>query len=820
MTDNTMIQFRCHAGTSLIEVIIAMAIFGLIAASLVSMSIGGIDTTMQAGEQTEAEVLAQKGLEAVRAIRDQAWNYMTFNTSTVSTSTGSWYFDGEGTTETIGKYTRTISFENVCRDGSEEITVCPGTYTDVHTKLVTVAVDWTTANNTTSTVERVAYITNWDSQDWTQTDWFGGGGQTTWSDITMYSAQNEYMTTTTAGQISIISGDTIDDPFNIAGDSSNSWTFTTAGNYTYDSSKILATGAVAQLVGSGAVVVSSTSVNPSFDVNADNWAYADWEQPGGTDVTGSHNSSGGNPSGYVDVSIPGKKGSTISGYWEQSFVTTEDDPQVATTTLDWKVFTHSATLLTSFKVHVFVDSTSGDPSMGTEVWSSGEITGTTGWQSVGDIDIASSLTTSGTYYLKVAVRAITSNGQGNPGTKTVGVDNVLLRWEKTLPAAYPTDKPSIYPNTSFSVTGLESWDSFSEVAEKNGGEIHYQLSNNGGSTWQYWSGSAWATAVASTDYNTSSVVNANIPTFTIVNSQIMFKAYLESDSTQLVQLDDVNVGYNGIGSVWNFSDWDVGGGEVTPTGENVSTGGNDGRYAQITVPKGGGDEIGGYWEQPFRTYRDNPSGLALNFDYKVVDFNGTPIVAEIRSYIDTTTGDPVNLVATTTISAEGSWTAHVTSTPSAQITTAGLYYLKIALWIETEPGGGANATGPFVVGYDNVNVELGDGEHPENADLTSSDFDTGAISKIQVFEWDETLPGAPYIAKFQIRTATTQAGLSSAEWSGPEGKDGDTTDYFTTSTGSLIHIDHNDDRWMQYKAFLSGDGDETPIVEELKMNYK
>tara|TARA_Y100000310_G_scaffold341374_2_gene440311 strand:- start:5103 stop:5270 length:168 start_codon:yes stop_codon:yes gene_type:complete len=30
---------------------------------------------------------------------------------------------------------------------------------------------------------------------------------------------------------------------------------------------------------------------------------------------------------------------------------------------------------------------------------------------------------------------------------------------------------------------------------------------------------------------------------------------------------------------------------------------------------------------------------------------------------------------------------------------------------------------------------------------------------------------------------------------------------------------HNDDQWLKYKLFLSGDGLDTPIFQEIKINY-
>jgi hypothetical protein len=809
-----------NKGISILEIVLAMAIFTLIGSTMVSLAVGGFIGLEQGGEHTEAKSLAGEGVEILHSIRDRAWNEFVYATSSVSTSGGEWIFDGEGTTETIGGFTRTISFDDVCRDLSDDITTCPGTYTDPHTKQANVSLEWTIRTGITNLVKHLAYISNWDSVNWIQSDWVGGDGQTTWSNITEYNSADSNTYVATAGEVSIISGDTTDDTFDISGNSSYDWPFSTVGNYTYDSGKIAVTGTFAQLVGTG-LTTSGGTINPSFDTDTSGWTYADWQQGGGINVTGTRIATGGNPNGYVNVSIPGKKSDTSSGYWEQSFTTTEDNPQISNVTFDWIVTQYSATLLDSFQLYVFVDSSSGAPTLGTEVWSSDEIEGTTSWASQSAVDLTSKIGLTGTYYLKIAVRRVTSGGGGTPGINAAGFDNVDLNWEHTALPAYPVDKPSIYPNASVSAPGITDWGSFSEIAEKNGGEIYYQISNDNGSTWKYWNGSSWATAVLPTDYNLASVINTNIGSFTIVGAQIKFRAFLESNGTQLVQLDNVNVGFLGADSVWSFASWGVGGGEVTPTGAHKVSGGNTGGYNNITVPRGGGDKIGGYWIQPFKTYRDNPTGDNINFDYKIVDFNDTPNVAHIRVYIDTTSGAPTTQVGDPiSFSAEGEWTSATEIDTSSAIKTAGIYYLKMAVWVETPSGGGPNATGPFKIGFDNVNLELGDGEHPENADLTSSDFDIGATSKIQVIEWDETIPGPAYSNKLQIRTATTQGGLDSAEWSGPEGKDGDTTDFFTLDDGVLIHTDHNGDRWIRYKLFQSGDGDDTPILTEVRVNYK
>jgi Tfp pilus assembly protein PilV len=164
-------------GQSLMEVIIAVAVFGLIVASVTSMVVGGNVSTRQGGQQTEALALAQEGIEAVRSIRDRAWNEEKYNQSGVATSSGAWFFSGEGTQEIIGDYTRTIVFGAICRDGSDNIVACPGTYTDPHSKKVTVTVSWQTINGVTDSVQKIAYLTNWHTYVWpedTQADFADG----------------------------------------------------------------------------------------------------------------------------------------------------------------------------------------------------------------------------------------------------------------------------------------------------------------------------------------------------------------------------------------------------------------------------------------------------------------------------------------------------------------------------------------------------------------------------------------------------------------------------------------------------------------------
>jgi len=117
-------------------------------------------------------------------------------------------------------------------------------------------------------------------------------------------------------------------------------------------------------------------------------------------------------------------------------------------------------------------------------------------------------------------------------------------------SSYPTDSPAVNQTSGFSTTTtVASWTGFTETATKNGGSISYQLSSDGGSTWKYWSGSAWATAGAG-NYNSASVINTNIAAFPTSTNQINAKAFLTSNGSQLVQLDNINISYVANGGLY------------------------------------------------------------------------------------------------------------------------------------------------------------------------------------------------------------------------------------------------------------------------------
>ena len=100
-----------------------------------------------------------------------------------------------------------------------------------------------------------------------------------------------------------------------------------------------------------------------------------------------------------------------------------------------------------------------------------------------------------------------------------------------------------------------------------------------------------------------------------------------------------------------------------------------------------------------------------------------------------------------------------------------------------------------------------------SGDLTSSTYDSGHDADWGTISFTIDEPSATNI-QFQIRTAATEGGLSAATWYGPTG----TGDYYTTS-GTNINSVHDGDRWIQYKAYFSGPGGDTPTLSDVSITY-
>ena len=157
-----------NCGQSLVEIVLAIALFGVVATFVGSIIRDALAVNVDGEEYNKALYRLDEGVEAVHAIRDNAWNELALNQTGLSDAAGEWAFLGEGTSEQFGVFTRVLSFESICRDNNKNIVTCPGNYTDPHTKRLTVAVLWQGWTGIAKSLTQTLNLTNWQSRGWVE----------------------------------------------------------------------------------------------------------------------------------------------------------------------------------------------------------------------------------------------------------------------------------------------------------------------------------------------------------------------------------------------------------------------------------------------------------------------------------------------------------------------------------------------------------------------------------------------------------------------------------------------------------------------------
>jgi len=103
--------------------------------------------------------------------------------------------------------------------------------------------------------------------------------------------------------------------------------------------------------------------------------------------------------------------------------------------------------------------------------------------------------------------------------------------------------------------------------------------------------------------------------------------------------------------------------------------------------------------------------------------------------------------------------------------------------------------------------------------FTSRALDTkSGAPKYQDISWAAKLPNNTSL-KLQLRSAVSAAALAGAKWHGPTS----TTDYYVASPSmksTAINKVHHGDRFFQYRALLSSDFGNTPVLDRVAISYR
>lgn len=154
------IKNTSQEGFSVIEVILAAALFMILATGSVAVILQGLDSNRLGEEQTVANQYASEGIEAARSIKNQAFTSLVNSVGTgIIQGGGVWTFSGSNNVLS-SKYTRVLTVADVQRDGSGNIVASGGTL-DPLTKKITSTVSWNFTPTRSNSVVLTSYLANW-----------------------------------------------------------------------------------------------------------------------------------------------------------------------------------------------------------------------------------------------------------------------------------------------------------------------------------------------------------------------------------------------------------------------------------------------------------------------------------------------------------------------------------------------------------------------------------------------------------------------------------------------------------------------------------
>ena len=155
-------------GFSLVELVIAVGVFGLLASGVFYVIIGNYENFYGIGDKQTMSEYAQEGIEYIRNIRDNSWKEIQ---------------DFRYLTESNTTFDRVITISDVYRDRGGNISTPSGNILDEDTKLATITI----SGDGMDDYILQEYLTNWDFNIFEQNDWSEGE---------FYNNKNKYNTST------------------------------------------------------------------------------------------------------------------------------------------------------------------------------------------------------------------------------------------------------------------------------------------------------------------------------------------------------------------------------------------------------------------------------------------------------------------------------------------------------------------------------------------------------------------------------------------------------------------------------------------------
>ena len=145
-------------GFTLIELILAITIFVIIASGVAVPIIGNHLNSMENQKNVQANAVLTETWEAVRSIRNRSWANMTNQTHGLRNTSGYWEFYGRN--DKNNGFTRSIIVKSAFRDGNGDLVQEGGTV-DPDTKWVKVQISWEPTPYSVRMLEAESLLTNY-----------------------------------------------------------------------------------------------------------------------------------------------------------------------------------------------------------------------------------------------------------------------------------------------------------------------------------------------------------------------------------------------------------------------------------------------------------------------------------------------------------------------------------------------------------------------------------------------------------------------------------------------------------------------------------
>ncbi|MEO6761555.1 MAG: type II secretion system protein [Candidatus Saccharimonadales bacterium] len=182
---------RSQNGASLVEVLIAIALAGIMLPTLALALITANSSVPSSNQQLQASGLLREAVSAIQVVRQKGWGGVVTNgTYHPVVSSNSWVLASGA--ETIGSLTRKIVISDSQRDATGQLVASSGTV-DPSTKLATIIVSWSKPRD--GSLSNQLYLTHWQNQ----TSW----SQTTAADFTGDTHANLTITSTSDGEVQL-----------------------------------------------------------------------------------------------------------------------------------------------------------------------------------------------------------------------------------------------------------------------------------------------------------------------------------------------------------------------------------------------------------------------------------------------------------------------------------------------------------------------------------------------------------------------------------------------------------------------------------------